>query len=109
MGLDRVDTPAERRPGASLSVSVVIPVYQAAGTLAALAARRPATDRGRNRLLGDREVAKDRWMTACGQPLEYHGFTNDMAVRREAWEACGPFAVNGDLSHPDHRFRRRVP
>ncbi len=56
-----------------------------------LGQRRPYPDVGLNRLLGDYEVTKDRWVIASHQPLKYYGFTNNMAVRREAWDACGPF------------------
>lgn len=56
-----------------------------------LGQRRPFPDEGFNRLLGDYEITKDRWVIASRQPLKYYGFTNTMAIRREAWEAYGPF------------------
>jgi len=57
----------------------------------ALGVRRPAPDTGLNRLLGDYEIAKDRWVLSSNEPRKYYGFTNNMAVRRTAWEKHGPF------------------
>jgi len=57
----------------------------------ALGVRRPCPDRGMNRMLGDYEATKDRWVIESGQPLKYYGYTNTMAVRRSAWERFGPF------------------
>lgn len=59
--------------------------------LIALGVRRPAPDTGLNRLLGDYEIAKDRWVLSSNQPRKYYGYTNNMAVRRTAWEKHGPF------------------
>ena len=59
--------------------------------LVALGMRRPAPDTGLNRLLGDYEVAKDRWVLTGSEPLKYYGFTNTMAVSRSTWEMYGPF------------------
>lgn len=61
------------------------------GCLVALGMRRPAPDTGLNRLLGDYEVAKDRWVLTGSEPLKYYGFTNTMAVSRSAWEMHRPF------------------
>jgi len=57
----------------------------------ALGLRRPAPELGLNRLLGDYEAAKDRWVLSSNEPMKYYGFTNNMAVTRVAWERCGPF------------------
>ncbi len=87
-------------------VAAIVDAFRDPGVLVALGARRPAPDSGLNRLLGDYEVAKDRWMIASGQPLKYYGFTNNMAVRRAAWESFGPF-----IDRPrgaDTLFVRRV-
>lgn len=59
--------------------------------LVALGVRRPAPDIGLNRLLGDYEVTKDRWVLSSQDALKYYGFTNNMAMRREAWRRYGPF------------------
>jgi len=69
----------------------VIEAFKDPICLLLLGQRRPYPDVGCNRLLGDYEITKDRWVIASRQPLKYYGFTNTMAVRREAWEACGPF------------------
>jgi len=74
--------------------------------LVALGVRRPAPDVGLNRLLGDYEVAKDEWMLSCGNPRKYYGYNNTMAVRRSAWEQCGPF--DDRLRGADTIFVRRV-
>jgi len=65
--------------------------FQGGNCLVALGMRRPAPDTGLNRLLGDYEVAKDRWVLTGNEPLKYYGFTNTMAVARRAWEMHGPF------------------
>lgn len=65
--------------------------FQNDGCLVALGMRRPAPDTGLNRLLGDYEVAKDRWVLTGSEPLKYYGFTNTMAVSRSTWEIYGPF------------------
>lgn len=65
--------------------------FRSGGCLVALGVRRPAPDTGLNRLLGDYEVAKDRWVLTGTEPLKYYGFTNTMAVSRSAWEMHGPF------------------
>jgi glycosyltransferase involved in cell wall biosynthesis len=72
----------------------------------ALGMRRPAPDRGLNRLLGDYEVAKDRWVLSSNEPLKYFGFTNTMATRRSAWEQHGPFDER--LRGSDTIFVRRI-
>lgn len=87
-------------------IAAIVEVFRDPDVLVALGVRRPAPDHGLNRLLGDYEVAKDRWMIASGQPLKYYGFTNNMAVRRGAWESFGPF-----IERPrgaDTLFVRRV-
>jgi glycosyltransferase involved in cell wall biosynthesis len=65
--------------------------FEDAACQVALGVRRPCPDRGMNRMLGDYEVTKDRWVIESGQPLKYYGYTNTMAVRRSAWERFGPF------------------
>lgn len=65
--------------------------FRDSSCLLALGVRRPAPDSGLNRLLGDYEIAKDRWALASNEPAKYYGFTNNMAVRRSAWELHGPF------------------
>lgn len=65
--------------------------FRAPSCLVALGLRRPAPDTGLNRLLGDYEITKDRWVVSSGQPLKYYGYTNTMAIRRTAWEWHGPF------------------
>ena len=76
---------------ASEWIAAIVEVFRDPSVLIALGPRRPEPDRGLNRLLGDYEVAKDRWMVGSGQPLKCYGFTNNMAVRRRAWESFGPF------------------
>ncbi len=61
------------------------------GCLVAQGMRRPAPDTGLNKLLGDYEVAKDRWVLSGNDGTKYFGFTNTMAVSRAAWEMYGPF------------------
>jgi glycosyltransferase involved in cell wall biosynthesis len=65
--------------------------FRSGACLVALGMRRPAPDTGLNRLLGDYEVMKDRWVLTGNEPLKYFGFTNTMAVSRSAWEMHGPF------------------
>lgn len=74
--------------------------------LVALGMRRPAPDLGLNRLIGDYEGTKDRWVLTSNEPLKYYGFTNTMAVRRSAWERFGPFDDRARGS--DTIFVRRV-
>ena len=76
------------------------------GCLVALGARRPAPDEGLNRLLGDYEVTKDRWVLSGNEPVKYYGFTNTMATCRVAWERYGPF--DDRLRGSDTIFVRRL-
>lgn len=69
----------------------LLEAFRQEGCLVALGMRRPAPDTGLNRLLGDYEVAKDRWVLSSNDPTKYYGFTNTMAVSRAAWEEYGPF------------------
>jgi len=74
--------------------------------LVVLGVRRPAPDTGLNRLLGDYEVTKDRFVISSQQPLKYYGYTNTMSIRREAWDRFGPFDDRSRGS--DTIFVRRV-
>jgi glycosyltransferase involved in cell wall biosynthesis len=48
--------------------------------------------RGRGlRLLGAYEEAKERFILDSDDPTVYWGHTNNLAVRRTAWNTCGPF------------------
>jgi glycosyltransferase involved in cell wall biosynthesis len=66
--------------------------FEAPTCLVALGVRRPAPDSGLNRLLGDYEIAKDHWVLTSNEPKKYYGYTNNMAVRRSAWQSHGPFS-----------------
>lgn len=72
-------------------LSAAAEVFREESCLVALGLRRPAPDTGLNKLLGDYEAAKDRWVLEGNQPLKYYGFTNTMATRRTVWEQLGPF------------------
>lgn len=81
--------------------------FQDLSCLAALGVRRPAPDTGLNQLLGDYEVAKDRWVLSSSEPRKYYGYTNNMAVRQHAWKTAGPFDENR-LRGGDTIFIRRL-
>jgi glycosyltransferase involved in cell wall biosynthesis len=72
-------------------LNAVAHAFESPSCSVALGMRRPSPDVGLNRLLGDYEVAKDQWMLSAGDPRKCYGYTNTMAVRRAAWERCGPF------------------
>lgn len=56
-----------------------------------LGCRRPARDAGLARLLADYENKKDEHVFASRSPELYYGFTNNMGVRRSAFDRHGPF------------------
>lgn len=61
------------------------------GVRLVLGLRRPTPNVGLNQLLGDYDATRDRWMLTCGEPSKCYGYTNNMAVLREAWNRYGPF------------------
>jgi len=61
------------------------------GVCLVMGLRRPAPDCGLNKMLGDYDATRDRWMISSGEPNKYYGYTNNMAVLREAWSRYGPF------------------
>lgn len=71
-----------------------------------LGCRRPARDRGLIRLLADYENKKDERVFSSHARELYYGFTNNMGVRRAAFEKYGPFVERPRGS--DTIFVRRV-
>lgn len=61
------------------------------GVMLALGVRRPAPDRGLNRLLGDYDTTRDEWALTSGERQKYFGYTNNMGITRAAWDLYGPF------------------
>lgn len=72
----------------------------------ALGVRRPAPNVRLGRLLGDYEATRDEWILTSKEPDKYFGYTNNMAVRRSAWERYGPFVER--IRGSDTIFVRRL-
>jgi glycosyltransferase involved in cell wall biosynthesis len=68
--------------------------------------RLPEPDRRVLRLIADYENSKTRMILSSNDPRVYFGFTNNMAVRREAMENFGPFVLRDRGS--DVLFIRRL-
>lgn len=76
------------------------------GVLVGLGARRPAREGSLAGILADYEDAKARFVLASDEKTVYFGFTNNMAVGREAFDRHGPFVER--RRGADTIFVRRV-
>jgi glycosyltransferase involved in cell wall biosynthesis len=65
--------------------------FEDPGIQVVLGCRRPGRDSGLIRLLADYENKKDEHVFASQAAELYYGFTNNMGVRRAAFEQYGPF------------------
>ena len=87
-------------------LSEIEAAFEDEGVQIVLGARRFAHEGPSLRGLADYEMAKDAYMARSGRMELCYGFTNNMAIRREAFERYGPF---DDLARgADSLFVRRV-
>jgi glycosyltransferase involved in cell wall biosynthesis len=65
--------------------------FEAAGTLLVLGGRRHATESYALSMAADYDEQKVEYICSQPDPRLHYGYTNNLAVRREVFERCGPF------------------